>query len=238
MIGGFVIYGDGPKRLILRAMGPSLAAVGISEVMPDPVLTLFDSTGAVLGSNDNWRSDQSQIIQETGLAPSDDREAALVTVLSPGSYTVTINDANNASGVALFELYDLDLVSSQFINLSTRGAVQTQDGVMIGGLIIFGEEPASFVLRALGPSLVQSSIQDPLLDPVLELYDVQGSLVMQNDNWRSDQQQQVIDSQLAPSDDRESAIVANLSPGSYSAVVRGAANSTGTALFEVYKLLP
>ena len=173
-----------------------------------------------MASNDNWRSDQEQFILETGFAPSDDHEAALIATLSPGSYTAILGDASNSSGIALFELYDLDPPSSQLINLSTRGSVQTQDRVMIGGFIINRQLPASFILRAIGPSLSQAGISYALQDPILELYNSEGSLISQNDNWRSDQEQQIIDSSLAPSDDRESAIFANLSPGPYSAIVR------------------
>jgi hypothetical protein len=238
MIGGFIIAGDVPKNIILRAIGPSLARFGVSDVMADPTLRLYDSTGALIASNDNWRSDQSQVIQDTGLAPPDDREAALVTTLSSGAYTAVVNDASNSPGVALFEFYDLDPASSQLLNLSTRGKVATQDRVMIGGFIINGDQPTRIILRAIGPSLTQLGIPDALIDPTLELHNGDGSLILQNDNWRSDQEQQILDSALAPSNDRESAIIATLVPGPYSAIVRGAGNSTGMALFEIYKLTP
>ena len=238
MIGGFIVAGDVPKQIILRAIGPSLATFGLSGAMADPTLRLYDSTGAVVASNDNWRSDQSQIIADTGLAPADDREAALITTLPPGSYTTAVHDASNNPGVALFEFYDLDPASSQLVNLSTRGRVETQDRVMIGGFIIGGDQPTQVILRAIGPSLTQLGIPDALVDPTLELYNGDGSLIFQNDNWRSDQEQQILDSALAPSDDRESAIIATLTPGPYSAIVRGAGNSTGIALFEIYKLTP
>ena len=238
MIGGFIIAGDVPKKVILRAIGPSLATFGVSGAMADPTLRLYDSTGAVIASNDNWRSDQSQIIEDTGLAPADDREAALVTTLPPGAYTAVVNGESNNPGVALFEFYDLDPASSQLVNLSTRGKVETEDHVMIGGFIVSGDQPTKIILRAIGPSLTQLGIPDVLADPTLELHNGDGSLILQNDNWRSDQEQQILDSALAPSDDRESAIVATLAPGLYSAIVHGAGNSTGIALFEIYKLTP
>jgi Fibronectin type III domain len=238
MIGGFVVAGDVPKKIILRAIGPSLAAFGLSGAMADPTLRLYDSTGAVVASNDNWRSDQSQLIEDTGLAPADDREAALIATLAPGSYTTAVHDQSNNPGVALFEFYDLDRASSQLVNLSTRGKVETQDRVMIGGFIIGGDQPTQIILRVIGPSLTPLGIPDALVDPTLELHNGDGSLILQNDNWRSDQEQQILNSALAPSDDRESAIIATLTPGAYSAIVRGAGNSTGTALFEIYKLTP
>ena len=238
MIGGFIIAGDVPKDILVRGLGPSLATFGVSGAMADPTLRLFDSTGAVIASNDNWRSEQSEIIEDTGLASADDREAALVTSLPPGAYTVVVSDESNNSGVALFDFYDLDPASSQLVNLSTRGRIETQDRVMIGGFIIGGDGPTQVILRAIGPSLTQLGIQDALVDPTLELHNGDGSLIAQNDNWRSDQEQQILDSALAPSDDRESAIIATLAPGPYTAIVRGAENSTGIALFEIYRLTP
>jgi hypothetical protein len=237
MIGGFIIDGSSPKQVILRAIGPSLAAFGVSSAMPDPALQLFDSSASLVASNDNWRSDQAQLIQNSGLAPSDDLEAAIVATLPPGSYTAAVFDQHNNSGVALFELYDLEPSNSTLLNLSTRGRVDIQDRIMIGGFIIAGsDQSAPILLRAIGPSLIRFGILDALLDPILELHDADGALILQNDNWRSDQQQLIIDSNLAPSDDRESAIIATLTPGPYSAVVHGSANSTGTALVEIYRL--
>jgi hypothetical protein len=168
----------------------------------------------------------------------DDREAALVTTLPPGAYTAVLNDEGNRPGVALFDFYDLDPSSSQLVNLSTRGRVETQERVMIGGFIIGGDQPTQVILRAIGPSLTPLGIQDALVDPTLELYNGDGALILQNDNWRSDQEEQILASTLAPTDDRESAIIATLNPGSYTGVVRGAGNSTGIALFEIYKLTP
>ena len=139
---------------------------------------------------------------------------------------------------SLFEFYDLEPNSSQLLDLSTRGSVLTSDRVLIGGFIIYGNQPTSFVLRAIGPSLSLAGVSDPLVDPSLQLYNSEGALVFQNDNWRSDQEQLILESSLAPSDDRESAIFANLTPGPYTAVVTGVANSTGTALFEIYRLVP
>ena len=238
MIGGFIIAGVVPKNIILRAIGPSLATFGVSGAMTDPALRLYDSAGSVIASNNSWRSDQSQTILDTGLAPTDDREAALVTTLPPGAYTAVVDDESNNPGVALFEFYDLDPASSQLVNLSTRGKVETQDRVMIGGFIVSGDQPTTIILRAIGPSLTTLGIPNALVDPTLELHNGDGSLIVQNDNWRSDQEQQILDSALPPSDDRESAIIATLTPGPYSAIVSGASNSTGIALFEIYKLTP
>jgi hypothetical protein len=172
----------------------------------------------------------------TGLVPRDRREAAISAILSPGAYTAVLQSADNASGVALFELYDLDSSNSHLANLSSRGRVSGGDNVMIGGFIVGGEEPARILIRALGPSLGKSAITNALPDPIAELYDVNGSLIFTNDNWRSDQERQILDTSIPPADDRESAIVVTLYPGTYSVVVRGANNSSGVALVEVYNL--
>ncbi len=236
MIGGFIIAGENPKNIILRAIGPSLTAFGVSDAISHPSLHLYDSAGSLIGSNLNWRSEQGQTIQDTGLAPADDREAALVSSLAPGAYTAVVNDADNNTGVALFEFYDLDPANSQLTNLSTRGKVETADRVMIGGFIVAGDQPARFVLRAIGPSLANVGIPDALTDPTLELRNSDGSLIFANDNWRHDQEQQLTDSGFAPTDDRESAMIITLTPGSYTAVVSGSGGATGVALFEIYSL--
>jgi hypothetical protein len=147
-----------------------------------------------------------------------------------------LRGANGATGVGLFELYDLDPTSSRIINISTRGEVGLSSDAMIGGFIIGGDNPTKVIVRTIGPSLAASNIPNPLADPLLELYDSNGSLISSNDNWPSTQAQQIIDSGVAPSDDREVAIIATLNPGGYTAMVRDAANSEGVALVEVYNL--
>jgi hypothetical protein len=220
--------------VVLRAIGPSLAAYGLPAVT-DPVLELHDSTGAILVTNDNWNSHRADVLA-TGLAPSDEHESVIVTTLAPGNYTAVLKGLNGATGTALFELYDVDPTNSTIANISTRSNVQTGDNVMIGGFIIGGDQPTKVIVRAIGPSLTQFGIGDALLDPVLELHDGSGTLVTQNDDWRSDQEQAITDSGLAPSDDRESAILTTLAPGGYTAIVRGKNNTTGVALVEVYNL--
>ena len=174
-------------------------------------------------------------ILATQLAPSDDRESALIATLSPGNYTAVLESKTNVPGVALFELYDLDIGSSELINLSTRGRVGTGDAVVIGGFVIGGDQPTKVLIRAIGPSLAQFGILHPLLDPVLELRGSTGSLIFSNDNWRTSQAQQIAQT-IPPTDNRESAIIVTLPPGGYTAIVRGKANSTGVAVVEVYSL--
>ena len=127
----------------------------------------------------------------------------------------------------------------QLLNLSTRGFVQTGDHVLIAGFIIGGTGPIgnTVVVRAIGPSLATTAgITDALQNPVLELRDASGNLIAMNDDWKDSQQAAIESTTLAPTNDSESAIVTNLLGGSYTAIVRGVNNTTGTALVEVYNL--
>ena len=237
MIGGFIVTGEVPKKVALRAIGPSLAAAGVAGVLADPVLQLFDSTGTLVAQNDDCSSLAPGEIP-AGLKPANVHESLISITLPPGSYTGVLSGANGGSGVALFELYDLDPASSRIANISTRSEVGVGSDVMIGGFIIGGADPTKVVIRAIGPSLVANGITNPLPDPVLDLYDGNGSLVFTNDNWRTTQLQQITDSGVPPNDDRESAMVATLLPGSYTAIVHDAGGGTGVALVEAYNLEP
>jgi hypothetical protein len=147
-----------------------------------------------------------------------------------------IKGAGDASGIGLFELYDLDSASARISNISTRGEVGTASDVMIGGFIIGGNLPTKVIARALGPSLAQAGVMNALPDPVLELYNSEGSLIFSNDDWQSSQEVQINATGIPPTDDREAAIVATLSPGGYTALVRDANGASGVALVEVYNL--
>ena len=154
--------------------------------------------------------------------------------LDPAAYTAVIRGVNDTTGVGLVEIYDLDAtVDSKLANISTRGLVQTEDNVMIGGLIILGVNPTTTLVRAIGPSL---PVSGALQDPTLELHDSDGVTIAANDNWRSDHEGEIIGTTLAPTNDAESAILAALVPGRYTAVVRGKGDTTGVALVEAYQL--
>jgi hypothetical protein len=231
LIGGFIITGTQPKKVIVRAVGPIPSVPG---QLADPKLALFDSTG-MIASNDNWRSDQQSEIIASGVAPSRDSEAAIVRTLPAGNYTAVVSGANDSTGIALVEVYDLDrTVDSKLGNISTRGFVQTNDNVMIGGVIVLGQSPAKFVVRGRGPSL---GVPGSLLDPTLDLFDVNGVVIGSNDNWRTNEAA-INATGLAPQLDAEAAIVATVPPGNYTAIVRGANGTTGVALVEAFNLTP
>jgi hypothetical protein len=235
LFGGFIITGNARKRVIIRALGPSL---GLPGTIPNPVLTLSDGRGFELYNND-WREHEAAVAA-TGIPPSYDEESAIVADLNPGQYTAIVDDRGTQTGIALVEIYDLGPPdgetggTAKLAELSSRGPVRTGDNVMIGGFII-SEKSTRVILRAIGPSLVSYIIQ-PLPDPTLELHDGSGSLITRNDDWRSDQEQEIIDTGVPPKDDRESAIVRTLVPGNYTAIVRGKDDGTGLALVEVYDL--
>jgi len=252
MIGGFMVQGTEPKRVIIRAIGPELAHHGVPNVLADPTLELHDGTGALIASNDNWvttiiggiiTANQARDILASGHAPGDPRESAIIADLPAGSYTAIVRGVNNTTGVALVEVYDLSPETHSILgNISTRSFVHTGDDVMIGGFIVAGNEPKKVILRAIGPELTHYGVPNALADPTLELHDRTGALIASNDNWQStiiggiitsDQRLDIRNSGYAPGDGRESAIIAELPPGNYTAIVRGVNNTTGVALVEV-----
>jgi hypothetical protein len=245
MIAGFIIQGSAPKNVIIRAAGPSLTQFGVPNALANPQLELHDSSSTI-GTNDDWQttqiggvitSNQVTEIQNSGFAPSDPAESAIVATLPPGSYTAIVQGVNNTTGVGIVEVYDLNPNSGSFLaNISTRGFVQAGDNVMIGGLIILGSAPEKVIVRAIGPSLIPFGVVNALANPQLELHDGHGNLIAFDDNWKDSQQTEIAATGVPPTDDRESAIVATLPPGAYTAVVRGVNGTAGVALVEVFNL--
>ncbi len=238
LIGGFIVTGTDSKQVILRGLGPSLAVNGVplANRLADPAIDLYQGDILVM-SNDNWKDSQQTEIEATGIAPAYDLESAIIATLAPGSYTVVLRGNNGETGNGLFEIYDLDTsVNSTLGNVSTRGLVQTGDDVLIAGFIIGTGESDTVVVRAIGPSLTDDGIANPLQDPTLDLYDADGVVIMSDDNWRDSQETLIQSTGLTPTNDAESAIIDSLSPGNYTAVVRGKDNGTGVALVEVFNL--
>ena len=251
MIGGFIVAGKASKKVIIRAIGPSLTAFGIPGALSDPTLELHDSSGATV-HNDDWQTtvisdfitDQSGEIRDSGLAPRDPHESAMIVYLLPGPYTAVVRGKNDGTGVALVEVFDLDpAATSKVKNISTRGFVDTGNNVMIAGVIVGPAEATNgdFLVRAIGPSLSNFGIQNSLGDPTLELRDGSGTLIASNDNWKTrpdgtSQQAEIEATGIPPTSDLESALVRTLPAGSYTAVVRGVNGTTGVGLVEVYHL--
>ncbi|MGI8956187.1 MAG: hypothetical protein ACR2II_04635 [Chthoniobacterales bacterium] len=238
LIGGFIITGSDPKEVLVRGIGPSLDGI-ITGALADPTLELHKPDGTFV-SNDDWKDTQKQAISATMLAPTKDLESAILATLDPGAYTVILAGKNGGSGVGLVEAYDLDqAAASQLANISTRGFVETGDNVMIGGFIIGGGggDDSTIVVRGIGPSLTGAGVTGALADPILELHDGNGAIIASNDNWMDGPDKQTImDDGLAPKNAKESALLAILAPGAYTAIVSGADNGTGVALVEAYNL--
>jgi len=240
LIGGLIIDGSGTKKIISRALGPSIPIPG---KLMDPFLGLYDQNGNAIITNDNWQDDpvQAAQIQATGLPPNDPHESAIVWSLSPGNYTAIVSGANSTTGTGLVEVYDLDPqpAASRLANIATRGGVQTNDNVMIAGFIL-QQGTSQVAVRAIGPSVFSSTSgsTQPLNDPTLELRDSQGNLLQFNDNWQEDgfQAVELAAIGLAPSSPVESGLVATLPAGNYTAIVRGARGTTGNAVVEVYNV--
>jgi N-acetylneuraminic acid mutarotase len=257
VIGGFIVQGNQTKRVIIRAIGPELGAppYNVPNALANPTLELHDGTGALIASNDNWQftiiggiitHDQGLEIRNSGHAPGNPLESAIIVDLRGGNYTAIVRGVTNTTGVALVEVYDLSSDNSSILgNISTRAFVQTGDNVMIGGFIVQGTSAKRVIIRAIGPELSQFGVPDPLANPRLELHNAAGALIGSNDDWQHTilggviTRSQVADIQnsgRAPGDPSESAIIANLQPGNYTAIVRGVNNTTGVALVEVYDL--
>ena len=241
LIGGFIITGQDPKRVILRAIGPSLKNQSVDGRLRDPMLELFNRNGTSITSNDDWKESEDRAeIERSGLAPSNDRESVILRTLAPGSYTAIVRGKGNSTGIALVEAYDRNpKVDSTLANISTRGFVGTGDDAMIGGFIAGAAKGSTnVVVRALGPSLAERGVLGTMQDPSVALVDENGSTIRSNDNWKEAPNREAVASRgLAPRDDRESALFQTLPPGNYTAILRGKGNQpTGVALVEVYNV--
>jgi hypothetical protein len=241
-IGGIIITGNGPKHLLLRAIGPSLARFGVPDVLADPVLELHGPSSFATITNDNWRDNsvQEAAIIATGIPPTDDLESAIDATLNPGAYTAVVGGTNNTSGVVLIEVYDLSaLPPSKLTNLSTRAFVGTSDNIVIAGFVLGGQNGTDRIaMRGIGPSLTAVGVTNALADPTLELRDGNGALLVANNDWQDDSAQaaQLTAAGLAPSNPLESGIAATLLPGTYTALLAGHNNGTGVGLVEFYDL--
>ncbi|MCH6256588.1 fibronectin type III domain-containing protein [Puniceicoccaceae bacterium K14] len=254
MIGGFVIDGEGPKKILINGKGPSLEAAGISNFLADPKLTLFQmlpegGVGLTVVST-NWiEEENSSQITDTGYAPGDDREPSMLLMLDPGIYTVVVDSEIVASetGVSLVEVYEIAGevagVISKVVNISTRGLIGSGQDVMIAGFVIDGEEAKTVLVNAKGPSLEAAGVANYLPDPKVDLYRMgeEAELVESSSSWNeSANAQSISGSGFAPSNDLEASIFANLSPGVYTAIVSSelilAEGDQRVALVEVYEI--
>jgi CSLREA domain-containing protein len=252
LFAGFIIQGNASKTVLIRSAGPSLTSFGLSGALSNPQLELHDVNNTI-GTNDNWQttqlggviiSDQVAAIQNSGAAPLDPAEPAIIATLPAGGYTAIVQGVGGTEGIATVEVYDLSPNNGATLaNISTRGFIQTGDNVMIGGFIVVGQS-LQVLIRATGPSLIPFGIDNALANPQLELHDANGTLAG-NDDWQttqlggiiaSDQSAAIQNSGLAPGNPAESAIIATLPPGGYTAIAQGVNGGTGVGLVEVFAL--
>jgi hypothetical protein len=239
-IGGFIITGTASKQVIIRGIGPSLTRYDIVNVLEDPVLELHGPGDFATMINDDWRDTQEAEIQATGIPPTDDREPAIIVTLAPGAYTVILTGKAETPGVALVEVYDLNHeADSKLANLSTRALVSTGDDIVIGGFLLSDNgAPDRVVVRGIGPTLSVRGVTNPLANPVLELHNTNGALLIANNDWQDNpvQAAEIAAAGLAPTNDLESALVATLPPGLYTALLAGLNSGTGLGVVEIYDL--
>ncbi|MCA1658445.1 MAG: hypothetical protein LC627_04005, partial [Verrucomicrobiaceae bacterium] len=240
IIGGFIITGSGNKNVIIRGLGPSLQNMGLTDFLANPTLELRGSSG-VLATNQDWRDTQEGAIKATGIPPLYDVESAIVASLPAGGYTAILKGLGGGTGLGLIEVYDLATgATTRLANLSTRASVKTGNNVMIGGFYVdAGTGGANIAVRALGPSLTSFGVAGALPDPTLELRDGDGTLILSNDDWQDNTAQAtaLTAAGMAPSNNKEAAVIKFLAPGAYTAIVQGRNGTpTGVGLVEVYNL--
>jgi glucose/arabinose dehydrogenase len=236
MIGGFIITGNAAKKVLVLGIGPSSNVPGF---LVDPFLELH-GPGGMLVTNDDWKIPQQTDIANTGLAPGSDSESGILITLQPGPYTAILKGQSGGTGVGLVEVFDLDTAAaSKLANISTRSFVQRFDNRLFGGFILGSNNGGGkLIIRAVGPSLVQAGIPNPLPDPTLELRDSNGTLLQSNDNWQDDSTQAALISAsgVAPANPLESAIATSLFPGQYTAIVADKNGANGIGLIEAYNI--
>ena len=242
LIGGMIATGTAGKKVIIRAIGPSLSGFGIPGALADPTLELFQGS-TLLSSNDDWlQSSQQAEIAGSGLAPGNVAESAIIWTLTPGQgYTAVVRGKNGSTGIGVVEAYDLDhAAASKLGNISTRGFVDVDDNVMIAGLIVTPNNGGSLkvLVRALGPTLTDLGVPGALANPTLDLVNSSGTVIRSNNDWKDDSQQraQIEAAGLALSHDVEAALVETVAPGAYTAIVRGNGRTTGVGLVEAYNI--
>ncbi len=247
LIEGFIVQGPtgSKKKIIVRAIGPSLIPFGITDALANPTLEIRDKNNVLIASNDNWKTthvggiitgNQSAQITASGVAPTNDLESAIIADLAPGSYTAVVRGAGNTVGTGVVDAYDLSPASpARLANIATRGLIQPGDKLMIAGLIIQNSGVREVIL-AIGPSLSAFGITNALPDTTLQLRNQNGVIVKEDDDWQTTQKAEIQATGLQPSNPKEAAMVLNIPPGQYTAQVRGKPEATGIGVVEVFFL--
>ncbi|MDO8541658.1 MAG: redoxin domain-containing protein [Opitutaceae bacterium] len=250
---GFVIAGTGNKWLLVRAIGPGLAAFGITDYLADPQLEIIPQAGAAVAANNDWaaagidNAELSAAAAGVGAFPlvAGSRDAAALVSLAPGGYTVRVTGVGGVSGLALVEIYDVDLAgsSSRLVNLSARAFVGTGAAELVPGFVVHGAAPRQLLIRAVGPSLAQFGVTELLADPQLAVIPLGRNFSVANCNdWGGATPLRAAFASAGAftlsNNTTDAAIVVRLPPGAYTVAVSGVGRTTGTALVEIYDLDP
>lgn len=246
LIAGVIVADTTSKRYLSRAIGPGLAAFGASGIVPDPQLSIFAGNGSELFRNNGWETgpDATELpwySRHAGAFPllNGSKDAALANPLAAGSYTVQVTTPSGQPGIGLVELYELDR-NGRTVNLSSRAAVRTGDGVLIGGFVVSGPAYQRMLIRAVGPTLQAFGLSTALADPVLTLYS--GSQVIAtNDRWETAEKPAALAATTKfvgafnlANGSEDAALLITLPPGAYTVEVKGKNGEEGVALLEVY----
>lgn len=264
VINGFVIRGSGPQSILLRAVGPSLSAVGITSPLAQPVLRLYSAAGEVLQENDRWGG-SSELATEFArlgaqpLAGASSEDSALLVTLSPGVYTMHVANRGTVGGTVLAEVYDASpwppaAGAPRLVNISGRGIVSPGNPV-IGGFVIGGDTPRQMLIRGIGPGLTPQNVPDVLANPQLTLHRNQSgttTVVAQNDDWSTpvtvvaehpgataaaiSAAGTTTGAFALGAGSTDAAILVTLPPGVYTAQVSGPDGASGATLVEVYEV--
>lgn len=245
---GFVVEAGEPKRVLIRAAGPALTSFGVSGVLADPRLEVFDGQNKSIGVNDNWSATSiggTGTLTTVGAFPftANSRDAAILLTLPPGGYTAQVTGLGTArTGISLLEVYDVS-GSSRLINLSTRAMVGTGSGILITGIVVApGSGTRQLLVRAAGPALSNFGLSDTLADPTISVLNSANVAVATNDNWGSVSAAAMSAASTRAgafafaAGSRDASLLAELAPGSYSVQVSGVNGATGLALVELYDL--
>jgi uncharacterized delta-60 repeat protein len=256
LISGFAIVGSSDRQVLIRAAGPGLAPFGVSNFLRVPQLVLYNSAGTVLATNSGWNASLLTDFARVGAFPfaANSTDAAFLVKLAPGNYTVRVADAGDGlGGDTLIEIYDAGDqadTSSHLANLSTRGVVDAAN-TLIGGLYVAGNTPKTMLIRGIGPALARWGVANPLADPVIAVYDANGTQMIADDNWGTSPTSSVANPDYAAgvssaaiqagafpldANSTDAALVITLQPGSYTVQLRSADGTAGTGLVEVYEL--
>ncbi len=259
VIPGIVVRGTKPKTLLIRAVGPALGAFGVPGTLANPLVTVFDSANQPVLVNDDWNSVpnlaalKAASLSQNAFALADgSRDAAILTTLAPGSYTIQVAGVGTGAavnGVALVEVYEIDAGPTTLVNLSCRARVGTNADILTAGFVIRGATPRRLLIRAVGPTLGGFGLAGVLADPKLEIIaQGQSTPLATNDNWSTpvapatataDQLSTAFTSVGAfglTAGSKDAALIVTLPPGAYTAQVSGVGNTTGIAIVEVYDL--